>query len=187
MHAWPQSSGVLISGSQMPATTVAAFHFPVAGMPNSSQTEELFPVSAAQEQARFLFKQHQPTAVPVCPSDVPRSGRLPSPVKGRKGADVPIGETVEESMGNASLTTAGCLQETMASHHFLLHLEGNTMDSDLCLNNHNKPKHTLSSDEQTGRQQQPSQCCANKSNRTKAFPQFSPGRAPAAASTGCGN
>lgn len=44
------------------------------------------------------------------------------------------------------------------------------MDSDLYLNNCNKPKHTLSSNKQMGRQQQSSQCCANKSNRTKAFP-----------------
>lgn len=60
------------------------------------------------------------------------------------------------------------------------------MDSDLYLNNCNKPKHTLSSNKQTGRQQQSSQCCANKSNRTKAFPLFSPGTAPAAVSTGRG-
>lgn len=67
------------------------------------------------------------------------------------------------------LQTAVCKRQ-WPSHHFLLHLEGNKIDSDFCRNNCNKPKHTLSSNTQTGRRQRSSQCCVNKSNETKAFP-----------------
>lgn len=71
-------------------------------------------MSAAQEHARCLFKQRQPTAIPVCSGALPRSSWLLSLVKGRKEEDVPVGETMEESVGDTLLTTAGCLQEAMA-------------------------------------------------------------------------
>ena len=192
--AWarPQGSSVSISGGPDASHHHGCLLFPSGWDAKLLPDWGIIPESGTQEHATCLFEQRFAPArscacVPGFPRCCPEERPAAKSGKGQ-GREQVCQEVRPQSRVWETLCrpqTALCKRQ-WSSYYFLLHLEGNKMDADLCLNNCSKPKHTLSSNKQTGRRQQSSQCCANKSNRTKAFPYFSPGIALVAVSTGCG-